>query len=228
MPWIDTKHWVTGDYFNYTDYNRIINDLLFLSDSICTYIADDVESSTVPQYADQIAEYLKPQISMINEAIANGECLRMCFLWVSNVSNTKYPIVYSFYESVDEVATKFTRETTPKLWEEEGKVYVDTRKAELDKIVYLPDEFPTKAVNGYWFASELNAILDGIEAVAKDIGSNFDNKPYYYPNGSTPTVMELNLIERKLDRLYNQINNPYSIYLGQGGSIGARITNTLM
>ena len=70
--------------------------------------------------------------------------------------------------------------------------------------------------------------MDGIEAVAKDIGSNFDNKPYYYPNGSTPTVMELNLIERKLDRLYNQINNPYSIYLGQGGSIGTRITNTSM
>ena len=227
MPWIDTKHWVTGDYFNYTDYNRIINDLLFLSDSVCSNVYEN-DGTTDPEYADIIANYLRPTADFVNPIIDNGNCFRLVFVWTSSESDTQYVVDYTFYEKVDEVVTKFTRETTPKLWEENGTYHFYSREAPLDKIIFVPPDFPTKAVNDYWFAREINAILDGIEAVAKDIGSNFDNKPYYYPNGSTPTVMELNLIERKLDRLYNQINNPYSIYLGQGGSIGTRITNTLM
>ena len=132
MAWIEPKYWITGDYFNAVDFNRIKND--------------------------------------INE-------------------------LYSMLTNPD---------------------------------FELEDMGNDKAINDFWTASEFDVLIDNIELIAISLGGNFSNKPYYYPNGATPTVLELNVIERKIQNLYNRINKPYRIYLGQGGSLGSRMVNRLI
>ena len=70
----------------------------------------------------------------------------------------------------------------------------------------LEDMGNDKIVNEYWTADEFDTLINNVEAIAVFLGGDFDDKPYYYPNGATPTVAELNVIEEKILYLYNQIN----------------------
>ena len=89
---------------------------------------------------------------------------------------------------------------------------------------YLAD----KAVNDLWYADEVNQILEDIDHTAEALGLDFYNKPFYAPNGATPTAFELNVIERTEKRIYDYLYKSYVLYAGQGGYSGSRVTNMLL
>ena len=91
----------------------------------------------------------------------------------------------------------------------------------------IEDMGSDKAVNDLWYADEVNLIVENLDRIAEGIGADFKNKPYYYPNGDTPTYMELNVIEQTLRNLYNRVNKSYRNYVGTG-YVGAYIANRLI
>ena len=62
-----------------------------------------------------------------------------------------------------------------------------------------------KAVNDFWYADEWNTILDNLRLISEKTGIAIDEMPIYYPNGSTPTDDELNVIENNCLVIYNAI-----------------------
>ena len=83
-----------------------------------------------------------------------------------------------------------------------------------------------KVVNDLWYADEFNTICDNIRIVAEANGTRF-YPPYYYPNGSTPTNVELNYIEQTLLNIYNRINNLNLAYMGTV-YLGSLVNNRIL
>ena len=225
MAWSTPKiNWLATDYINYTDYNRIKANVQALYDRLILYTG----TTEVTLFEGQTYNF-----EIIYALIYKGQ--RIIFDAVSVGENGEKDTIYIVADrnGYDVTFNGVTSHSTSSTY-----VYRPTFNATMtvksarvfyvDEVFEIPSMGDDKAVNDLWYADEFNTIIENLDIIAEHTGADFPNKPIYSPNGHTPTNVELNSIERRCQLIYNRINRTYRIYLGQGGYIGARISNRLL
>lgn len=211
MAWITPKiNWVSTDYINVVDYNRIKNNVEYIKDLLVV----DFE-----QFTNAVSEgnimYLH-----FEETVNEGEIVYWRLRYTRSESGEVTEFSYEFTESgtYDYGAFEFTESGSLKVTKEVTRG--------IDFIPY-EDMGNDKTTTDYWYADEWNALFDNTDRICEALGEDFTGKPMYCPNGAPPTAYELNLIEKRLRDLYNQITGAYTMYLGIGYT-GERISNILL
>lgn len=232
--WIIPKTtWLPTDYINYTDYNRIKGDVEYLlgalvpvsntdyPKSLCVYYRyreSSVRAGTTVVFSSYDCRYsprsnVKLYKPYAIREIYTGSNYRLQF---RDIADEAHPVM-------PERSLRVSPTGTALPYREVFRVF---QWGITDVPDYL-DMRSDKAVNDLWYADEVNAILDNIDTIAEIIGQNYDSRPFYYPNGSTPTAVELNNIERKIQLLYNRIGRLDNLYLGSG-YLGSRMSNRIL
>lgn len=210
MAWVTPKvNWQTSDHINYTDYNRIKNNVTQLY-SVVLFMRKN--TSTI---------YVEPEEAYATHKTNYNDDVQLLF-YVYDGSGTQvgyyeligYGEIDVFVENTSDVGQTFTIVTYRS---KRGYTYFD-----------IDDMGNDKAVNDLWYADEFNTIIDNIDKIAEELGMDFGRKPFYAPNGATPTAFELNVIEQTERNIYNVLNGAYTIYIGMGGYCGTRIQNTIL
>lgn len=230
MAWVTPKTWWSrvNDRLNYTDVNRIKNNVQAIYDGII------ISSSTTSEHVGPLS------IKVINinyNALSEGQ------KWIYDITaelNTRtYTIHVVAYKDgyYDVTRNGITERKTGFLFvygtgeNEEGTFTVTTTKAYMvDELFTIKPMFADKVVNDLWYADEINTVLDNLETIAGKVSRlAFNGRPYYGDNSPVPTDIELNIIEGFTLNLYNRIYGEGSgIKLGIEGSVGERITNRLI
>ena len=225
MAWSTPKiNWLATDYINYTDYNRIKANVQALYDSLILYTGTTEETiyEETPYNFPIIYGLINDGQKVIYDAIAEGENGEKDTIYIV-ADNKGYDVTFN---GVTTHSTLSQYRYVPSF---SGTMTVNSAKVfYVDEVFEIPSMGDDKAVNNLWYADEFNTIIENLDIIAEHTGADFPNKPIYSPNGHTPTNVELNSIERRCQIIYNRINRTYRIYLGQGGYIGARISNRLL
>lgn len=229
--WITPKiSWLPTDYINYTDYNRIKGDV--------EYLLGAVSSSNSVDYPYSLSVY-NYSYNYTIRANATFTLPAIDCRW-SPKSNKRLYMPFG-------VRTVIRTNSGRRLWYQETDrnglmtnwayrnggsdlpvtVTLLIFQWGVTSLPELYDMGSDKAVNDLWYADEFNTILDNIDLIAEIIGQNYDSRPFYYPNGHTPTALELQGIERKIQLLYNRIGRLDNLYLGSG-YLGSRMSNRIL
>lgn len=215
MAWVTPKiNWQPTDYINYTDLNRIKNNVQALKDSMFVTNGSFTQTQVTP------VEYLKFTLPNMDEHLYY--VLRVDF--TGRESGQTYRNTYYFHGAKE----YYYGQDCPFIDKEGVVARGDYWAYKGGYNVPIDPMFTNKKKNDLWYADEFNTVINNLDKIAEACGVDFIGKPYYYPNGATPTAEELNTIERTTRNLYNLINNPYRIYLGIGGYVGGRLTNALL
>lgn len=232
--WIIPKTtWLPTDYINYTDYNRIKGDV--------EYLLGAVTATALTDYPNSLSVYYR----RMSGTVRAGATVRFA-AYDCRYSPRSHSKLYKPYAIREIRAGTFhtlryrdiATEDNPVMPERQLSVssggsnlsYTETLRVYQWGVTSLPELYDMgsdKAVNDLWYADEFNTILDNIDLIAEIIGQNYDSRPFYYPNGHTPTALELQGIERKIQLLYNRIGRLDNLYLGSG-YLGSRMSNRIL
>lgn len=219
MSWVTPKTWwnrLNGDHINYTDVNRIKNNVLYLKESL--FVGTSFGIKVIPEgreyFVFNISDENKDYYYQVNVTIKG------------NTSGQTYRYTYYFHGAG---AHRYGQEC-PVVGAEDcrsSEMYSFYRAAYPFTIQPM---FEDKAVNDLWYADEINTVLDNLETIAEHTSNlTFNGRPYYGDNSPVPTDTELNIIEGFTLNLYNRIyRDTPGINLGTEGSIGEPITNRLI
>ena len=216
MSWVAPKtFWLRSDYINVADYNRWKNNVEYLYNLLVLYKA---EYSFVYQSGYEIPLLLN--VSQIPNDKPNA--FFTAILIFEGESGEVYREEYKVYENG---AYDFGTFVCP----EDGTATFISAVTDGCDYFDLLDMGSDKVLNDYWYADEVNAIIDNLQAISEAvIGSIRGGLPIYSDNGNTPTAEECNAIEGLTLYLYNQIvGGTYTMYLGTGYT-GSRIANILL
>ena len=213
MSWVVPKtFWLKSDYINVADYNRWKNNVEYIKDLLVVYFE---------QFTNAVSEgnimYLH-----FEETVNEGEIVYWRLRYTRSESGEVTEFSYEFTESgtYDYGAFEFPESGSLKVTKEVTRG--------IDFIPY-EDMGADKTVNDYWYADEVNTIIDNLLAISYAVlGYERGGLPIYSDNGNTPTADECNAIEGLTLYLYNQIvGGTYTMYLGTGYT-GSRIANILL
>lgn len=218
MSWVTPKTWwnrLNGDHINYTDVNRIKNNV--------QYIYDHLSGTGVTSifYTDPPTRSITFTITEENK----DYFYRVTVSIKGQTSGKTYRNIYYFHGA----GTYEYGQDCMYLRQERCKV-TQTAIPYIVPYFTIKMMFRDKSVNDLWYADEINTVLDNLETIAEHTSNlTFNGRPYYGDNSPVPTDIELNIIEGFTLNLYNRIYRDVpGINLGIDGSIGERITNRLL
>jgi hypothetical protein len=231
MAWITPKiNWTEDDYFNASDYNRIKDnaDFLYGMGKVSSLTTDYPHSLVVTNLertgtgALNIAESETDE----NYSIVSHSLLKKGrgYFSVEVLLNNDTTIFREFDSKKEGLLRieemRFPNATSWTLRRIQTQCFARYFDAK--------DTGAEKLVNDLLYARELNTVLDNLELIGSRVGLEFEDRPYYSADGSMPDADELNLIEQYEMLLYNRINSVYRVYLGVGGRVGTRFSNTII
>lgn len=214
MAWVEPKlNWDRAiDRFNFDDYNIIKGNVAYLYQLIFPYHIKaydiDIAVGNTGVFSTNVENIPQDRVYQF-DVIVTGD-------------NTNYTESYSYVTGDEGQKTYEVTATDENL---NMQVWFTNRPIDV-QYFDLEDMGSDKAVNAYWYADEWNTILDNIRLISEKTGARIAEMPVYYPNGSTPTDNELNIIEKNCLVIYNRIIG-YTLYLGTGYT-GGRVTNVLL
>ena len=216
MSWVTPKTWwsAVNDKINYTDVNRIKNNVQALYDSLLVFQTNQYEYRTTPE---------QPYGKMIVLPAYDNYYFLLDLTWTGADTRT-----YSNKYYIHGVGEHHFGEDCPFIREENcvatGSMTVTVGGYQFD----IEPMFTDKAVNDLWYADEFNMVIDNLDTICRNtFNTGFSGKPYYAENGHTPTAEELNIIERFTQNLYNRIVSTFDVHVGEGYA-GNRITNMIL
>jgi len=214
MSWVAPKtFWLRSDYINVADYNRWKNNVEYIKD----LIVNDHQSTDY-----DVTEGYELHLTVNVYNLPEGYKQTVVFRFVGESGEeTRFEFTYDEEGLYDNGSYICTEDGTVYI---DGLMYVDT----CSYFVYK-DMGSDKAVNDFWYADEVNTIIDNLLAISYAVlGYERGGLPIYSDNGNTPTADECNAIEGLTLYLYNQIvGGTYTMYLGTGYT-GSRIANILL
>lgn len=219
MSWVTPKTWwnrLNGDRINYTDVNRIKNNVLYLKESL--FVRESIRVKVIPEVQDYV-------VFTISDDDANYY-FQVNATIKGNTSGQTYNYTYYFHGKGEH---RYGQEC-PIVGEEQCRI---TEFYSVYRAAYpftIQPMFEDKSVNDLWYADEINTVLDNLETIAEHTTNlTFNGRPHYGDNSPVPTDTELNIIEGFTLNLYNRIYRDVpGINLGTEGSIGEPITNRLI
>lgn len=193
MAWVTPKtDWDRDtDRFNYTDYNRLKGNISYLYQLLFPF--------HVKAYETTIAVGNTGVFSTNVQNIPQDRAYQ--FDVIVTGDNTNYTESYSYVTGDEGQKTYEVTATDENL---NMQVWFTNRPIDV-QYFDLADMGADKAVNAYWYADEWNTILDNLRLISEKTEVAIDEMPVYYPNGSTPTDNELNVIENNCLVIYNAI-----------------------
>lgn len=215
MSWVMPKtFWTKNDYINYGDYNRWKNNVEYLYNLVVLwkdeYTADFSQGDTIP---------LLMNVTQIPNDKPNA-----FFTAILIYESESGEVTRQEYKVYENGQYDFGTFTCP----EDGTALFISVVTDGCDYFELLDMGNDKALNDYWYADEVNTIIDNLQAISEAvIGYVQGGLPMYSDNGNTPTAEECNEIERLTLYLYNQIVGTYTMYVGIGYT-GSRLTNCLL
>ena len=213
MSWVAPKtFWLKSDYINVADYNRWKNNVEFIKDLLIA----DMQSSTNSVSQGGVF-YLH-----FEETVSEGQIVFYTIRFTGSESGEEIEYDYKFTESGTYDYGAFE-------YPEDGEMYVARVVTRGCDLFPYEDMGNDKVVNDFWYADEVNTIIDNLLAISYAVlGYERGGLPIYSDNGNTPTADECNAIEGLTLYLYNQIvGGTYTMYLGTGYT-GSRIANILL